>query len=189
VTGAASWALLGLAPGEAGGLDLSADWSCWVVNRAAARQLRDMGVGRVTLSTEDVRANLAALLGRLGPAAAVVLYEDSPLFISESCPYATLAGGCPGPAACGFESMELTSSHGGKALVVNERCRSFTLNDEPYNLSPRLAALRAAGARRFRVHFLHRRYQPGAARAIWRALRRGEVVRPGHVGSFDREAW
>ena len=67
------------------------------MNRAAARQLADMGVGRVTLSTEDVRANLAALLGRLGPAAAVVVYEDSPLFISESCPYANLAGGCPGP--------------------------------------------------------------------------------------------
>jgi hypothetical protein len=85
--------------------------------------------------------------------------------------------------------MELTSSHGGKALVVNERCRSFTLNDEPFNLSPRLPALQAAGARAFRVHFLHRRYPPEQARDLWRALRRREVVRPGHSGSFDREGW
>jgi putative protease len=189
VTGASSWALLGLVPGDAGGLDLSSDWSLYAVNRAAAWQLRDMGVGRVTLSTEDVRANLGALLGRLGPAAAVVVYEDSPLFISESCPYANLAGGCPGPAACTFESMELTSSHGGKALVVNERCRSFTLNDVPYNLSARLAALREDGARHLRVHFVHRRYAPERAREIWRALRRGDAIRPGHTGSFDRDGW
>jgi putative protease len=132
---------------------------------------------------------MGALLGRLGPAASVVVYEDSPLFISESCPYANLAGGCPGPAACAFEQMELTSSHGGKALVVNERCRSFTLNDVPFNLSARLGALRDAGARSFRVHFVHRRYAPERAREIWRALRRGDAVRPGHAGSFDRDGW
>jgi U32 family peptidase len=189
VTGPASWAQLGLAPGDAGGLDLSSDWSLHAVNRASARQLRAMGVGRVTLSTEDVRANLGRLLGELGAAASVVVYEDSPLFISESCPYANLAGGCPGPADCTFEAMALTSSHGGKALVVNERCRSFTLNDVPFNLSPRLAALREAGARSFRVHFVHRPYPPERAREIWRALRRGEAVRPGHTGSFDREGW
>jgi putative protease len=189
LTGAASWALLGVTAHDAGGLDLSSDWSLYVVNRAAARQLRDMGVARVTLSTEDARPNLTRLLAELGPAASVVVYEDSPLFVSESCPYANLAGGCPGPADCAFESMELTSSHGGKALVVNERCRSFTLNEAPFNLSPRLAALRAAGARSFRAHFLHRPYPPERAREIWRALRRQEVVRPGHTGSFDREGW
>jgi putative protease len=189
LTGPASWAHLGVTPGDVGGLDLTADWSLYVVNRAAARQLRDMGVGRVTLSTEDVRPNVEALLAELGPAAAVVVYEDSPLFISESCPYANLAGGCPGPARCTFQQMELTSSHGGKALVVNERCRSFTLNDVPYNLSARAAALRGAGARHLRVHFVHRPYAPEHAREIWRALRRGEPVGPGHTGSFDREGW
>jgi putative protease len=189
LTGPASWALLGLGPGDADGLDLTSDWSLYAVNRAAAQQLQDMGVARVTLSTEDVRANLGALLGQLGAAASVVVYEDSPLFVSESCPYANLAGGCPGPADCTFERMELTSSHGGKALVVNERCRSVTLNDEPYNLSPRLAALRQAGARSFRVHFVHRPYAPEQARDVWRALRRGEVIRPGHLGSFDRDGW
>ncbi len=189
LTGPASWALLGLAPGDAGGLDLTSDWSLYAVNRAAAAQLRDMGVSRVTLNTEDTRHNLAPLLGRLGAAAAVVIYEDSPLFISESCPYANLAGGCPGVADCTFESMELTSSHGGKALVVNERCRSFTLNDEPFNLSEKVPALRAMGARAFRVHFVHRPYAPAQAVATWRALRRGEVVMPGHAGSFERDGW
>ena len=189
LTSVASWALLGLAPGDAGGLDLTSDSSLHAVNRGAARQLREMGVRRVTLSTEDCRSNLAALLGQLGPAASVVVYEDSPLFVSESCPYANLRGGCPGPAGCSFQEMELTSSHGGGVLVVNRRCRSVTVGAEPFNLSPRLAALRRAGARSLRVHFVHRAYPPGRARDVFRALRRGEVVVPGHTGSFDRDGW
>jgi putative protease len=189
LTGPASWTLLGLSPSDPGGLDLTSDWSLYAVNRAAARQLRDMGVGRVTLSTEDARDNAAALLGQLGPAASVVVFEDSPLFVSESCPYGTLAGACPGPADCAFEGMELVSSHGGRVTVVNERCRSFTLDEIPYNLTPHLGALRAAGARSLRVHFLHRRYAPARALEIWRAVRRGEVVRPGRTGNFERDGW
>jgi putative protease len=189
LTGVGSWALLGISADDPGGLDLTSDWSLYTVNRGAARQLRDMGLRRVTLSTEDVRSNMAALLRQLGAAASVVVYEDSPLFISESCPYANLRGGCPGTAACSFSSMDLTSSHGGGVTVLNDRCRSVTVNAEPFNLSPRLAALREAGARSLRVHFLHRPYDPGRARSIWRAMRRFEVVVPGHRGSFEREGW
>jgi U32 family peptidase len=189
LTNAASWALLGVTAGDPGGLDLTSDWSLYAVNRGAARQLLDMGVRRVTLSTEDVRENLLALLRQLGAAASVIVYEDSPLFVSESCPYANLAGGCPGPGDCTFSELELTSSHGGTVLVVNERCRSVTLGAEPYNLSPRLRVLTEAGARSLRVHLLHRPYEPSRARELWRALRRLEVVRPGHTGSFDRPGW
>jgi putative protease len=119
----------------------------------------------------------------------VVVYEDSPLFISESCPYANLAGGCPGSARCTFAGMELRSTHGQHAQVIDVGCRSYTLNDAPFNLSTRLPALRAAGARSLRVHLMLRPYAPERAREIWRALRRGEPVRPGHTGNFDREGW
>ncbi len=189
LTNVASWALLGIAAGRTDGLDLTADSALHAVNHAAARQLLDMGVRRVTLSTEDSRENLARLLGQLGAAASVVVFEDSPLFLSESCPYATLRGGCPGPARCDFETMELSSSHGGGVQVLNERCRSVTIGLEPYNLSPHLAALVAAGARSLRVHFMHREYEAEEARAIWRAFRQSQVVRPGHSGSFARGAW
>ncbi|MGC3996886.1 MAG: DUF3656 domain-containing protein [Anaeromyxobacter sp.] len=189
LTNAASWTLLGLSPGQTDGLDLSSDWSLYAVNRGAARQLRELGLSRVTLSTEDVRRNLAAMVRELGQAAAVVVYEDSPLFISESCPYANLRGGCPGPAACSFEQLELTSSHGGQVTVVNDRCRSFTLGDAPFNLSPRFQALLGLGVSTFRAHLVHRPYAPAEALALWRALRRLEVVTPGHTGSFDRPGW
>ncbi len=189
LTNAASWALLGLRPGAPHGLDLTSDWPLYCVNRGAAAALRALGLRRVTLSPEDVRANLAALLGRLGPAAAVVVYEDAPLFLSESCPYATLRGSCPGPSDCTFEELELTSSHGGRVRVVNDRCRSVTLNDAPFSLAPRLRALRDAGARALRVHFVHRPYDAAEALAIWRGLRGPAPAARGHTGSFDRAGW
>ncbi|HYD39895.1 MAG TPA: U32 family peptidase [Anaeromyxobacter sp.] len=189
LTNAASWALLGLRPGAPHGLDLTSDWPLHCVNRGAAAALRELGVRRVTLSLEDVRANLAALLAALGAAAAVVVYEDAPLFLSESCPYATLRGTCPGPADCTFEVMELASSHGGRVRVVNDRCRSVTLNDAPFSLAPRLRALLDAGARALRVHFVHRPYASAEALAIWRGLREPVPAAPGHTGSFDRAGW
>lgn len=189
LTNVASWSILGIGPSDGRGLDLTSDWPLFVVNRGAARQLREMGVRRVTLSPEDNAPNISALLARLGPAASVLVYEDTPLFVSESCPYANLSGGCPGPSRCTFTGMELTSSHGGKALVVNDRCRSVTLNAIPFNLSSRLADLRQAGARSLRVHLLHRARSPIEARDLWRSIRRFGAVTPGHTGNYDRASW
>ena len=109
-----AWPHLGLDPSrsETGEIDLSADWSLYVVNRAAARRLEAMGVRRFTLSPEDGLANLRPLLAEFGPRAAVIVHQDTPLFLAESCAYANLIGGCPGKANCSFESMEMTSSHG-----------------------------------------------------------------------------
>ena len=42
----------------------------------------------------------------------MIVYQDTPLFMAESCAYANLIGGCPGKANCKFESMDMMSSHG-----------------------------------------------------------------------------
>jgi hypothetical protein len=187
LTNVASWALLGIAADRTGGLDLTADSALHTVNHAAARQLLDMGVRRVTLSTEDSRRNLEALLGQLGPAASVVVFEDSPLFLSESCSYATLRGGCPGPALCDFETMELSSSHGGGMQVLNERCRSVTVGPTTSRRTwPRWSPPAPV---RCGCTSMHREYDAEEARAIWRAFRRSPVVRDGHSVSFARGAW
>ncbi len=58
-----AWTYLGLNPAEpTHNIDMATDWSVYVVNRAAARQLLDMGVSRFTLSPEDGLENLRSLL-------------------------------------------------------------------------------------------------------------------------------
>ena len=59
-----AWSHLQIDPLQAAisGLDLATDWSVYVLNRMAARQLLSMGVSRFALSPEDGLANYRSLL-------------------------------------------------------------------------------------------------------------------------------
>jgi putative protease len=183
-----AWSFLGIDPlhPEQAGLDLSTDWSVYVLNRLAARQLLQMGVRRFTLSPEDGLENLRSLLGEFAEQAVVIVYQDTPLFLAESCAYANLIGGCPGKANCRFESMEMVSSHGEKVTALDYHCRTIVLNQGPFCLSTRLKDLRSAGAIHLRADFLYRPYGPLVVRGRWRAIRAGKGIAGGHAANFDR---
>jgi putative protease len=173
-----------LAPVE--GLDLATDWSVYVLNRAAALQLTAMGVSRFALSPEDGLDNLRKLLAEFGEQAVVIVYQDTPQFLAESCAYANLIGGCPGKANCTFESMEMISSHGERVTALDYHCRTIVLNQGPFSLSSRLKELARAGAMSLRADFIYRNYDPGQVRDRWRAVRAGRAVPGGHAANFDR---
>jgi putative protease len=183
-----AWSYLGLDPrrGATGDLDLATDWSVYVINRLAARQLMNMGVGRFALSPEDGLANIRSLLAEFGPRAVVIAYQNTPLFLAESCAYANLIGGCPGKANCRFESMEMVSSHGEKVTALDYHCRTIVLNQGPFSLSTRLKDLAVAGAQCLRADFIYRAYDPVEVRKRWRLLRAGRAVPGGHAANFDR---
>ncbi|MFH0953229.1 MAG: U32 family peptidase [Verrucomicrobiota bacterium] len=163
-------------------LDLSADWSVYVTNRSAALQVLDLGASRFTLSPEDGLANLRLLLSEFGAKATVIAYQDTPLFISESC----LLGECSGRARCTFDTLELTSSYGDEVLVVHRECRTVVVGRKPLCLAARLGELTGAGAVSLRADFMYRPYAPAQVRDLWRALRSGKDLPAGHVGNFDR---
>ena len=73
-----------------------------------------MGLSKFTLSPEDGFANSRSLWSEFGERAVLIVHQDTPLFLAESCAYANLIGGCPGKANCSFESMDMVSSHGEK---------------------------------------------------------------------------
>jgi putative protease len=183
-----AWSELGLDPLHArtGTLDLSTDWSVYVINRLAAKQLLDMGVSRFALSPEDGLANMRSLLAEFGPRAVLIVYQDTPLFLAESCAYANLIGGCPGKANCKFEQMEMVSTHGERVTALDYHCRTIVLNQGPFCLSARLPELAKAGARSLRVDFLYRSYEPQEVRDTWRTIRAGRPVPGGHAANFDR---
>jgi putative protease len=183
-----AWSYLGLDPGagHAGDLDLATDWSVCVLNRAAAVQLLGMGVSRFALSPEDGLANVRPMLAEFGPRAVLIVYQDTPLFLAESCAYANLIGGCPGKANCRFESMEMVSSHGEEVTALDYHCRTIVLNRGPFCLSGRLQELAAAGAVSLRADFVYRPYEPEVVVERWRAVRAGRGVPGGHAANFDR---
>jgi putative protease len=183
-----AWSYLGVDPLDAAnsGLDLAADWSVYVLNRLAAQQVLAMGATRFALSPEDGIANWRSLLAEFADQAALIVHQDTPLFIAESCAYANLIGGCPGKANCRFESMEMVSSHGEKVTALDYHCRTIVLNQGPYCLSTRLKDVAQAGAKLLRADFIYRHYDPAEVRDRWRRVRAGQAIAGGHAANFER---
>ena len=165
--------------------DLAADWSVYVTNSEAAQQVMDMGASRFTLSPEDGLKNMGSLLAEFGTKATVIVYQDTPLFISESCIRAS-AKTCPGKSKCSFGTLELVSSHGDDVLAVNRNCRTILIHREPFCLAGRLEDLKSAGAVSLRADFILRPYKSTEVVELWRSLRSGKHLPRGHVGNFDR---
>jgi putative protease len=155
------------------GRSLATDWSVYVTNRLAARQVMAMGADRFALSPDDDFSNLQGLVREFGARATVIVYQDTPLFISENCALASLGrcGQCTSP--CPDSGVELTSDTGERIEIVQERCRTVVINTKPLNLSDRLDDLTRAGAVHVRADFIHHAYRPEQVRGIWRALRCG----------------
>jgi putative protease len=183
-----AWSYLDLDPttSSTGTLDLATDWSIYVLNRLAAQQLLAMGVSRFTLSPEDGIGNLRSLLAEHAGQANVIVYQDTPLFLAESCAYANLIGGCPGKANCSFESMDMVSSHGEHVTALDYHCRTIVLNQGPFCLSPHLRELTKAGAQHLRADFVYRSYEPEQVRHIWSLVCAGKPVPQGHAANFRR---
>ncbi len=182
-----AWSYLGADPARrTSDLDLSTDWSVYVLNRLAAARLLAMGVTRFVLSPEDGLANLRPLLAEFGPRAVLIVHQDTPQFLAESCAYANLIGGCPGKANCSFESMDMVSSHGEKVTALDYHCRTIVLNQGPFCLSTRLDDLAKAGAVALRADFVYRKYEAVQVRERWRRVRAGLPVPGGLAANFDR---
>lgn len=167
-------------------LDLATDWSIYVINRLAALQVLEMGATRFALSPEDGFANWRPLLAEFGPRAVLIVYQDTPLFVAESCAYANLIGGCPGKANCRFESMDMVSSHGERVTALDYHCRTIVLNQGPFCLAPHLRELADAGAVSLRADFVYRPYEPAVVRERWRQVRAGRNVPGGHAANWLR---
>ncbi len=181
-----AWQYLGVDPLQPDGvLDLSTDWSVYVMNRLAALQLFDMGVSRFTLSPEDGLDNARNLWSEFGSRAVLIVYQDTPQFLAESCAYANLIGGCPGKANCSFESMEMVSSHGERVTALDYHCRTIVLNQEPFCLSSRLSELKKAGVTSLRADFIYRAYPASIVRDRWRLLRQGKAIRGTQAAKFE----
>ena len=164
---------------------LTTDWPVYVANRAAARQCGDMGIERFTLSPDDDRHNMRQLLSQYPDQATVIIYQDSPLFISENCALAAAARTCPAGPDCRDSERDWVSGNGENVRLVQQGCRSILLNQVPFSLCKRVGDIRDMGALHFRADFIYRRYEPLAVRSLWRALRRGDPVR-GHEANFMR---
>ena len=168
------------------GLDIIADWPLYTLSREAARSWLEQGCSRVTLSVEDGIENMRAVLGEFGGEADVVVYQDTPLFIAESCVYANMLGHCPGRAYCGFHEMTMKNSYGEEFLAIDHHCRSIILGKEAFALTKRQVELQKAGASRFRIDLIHRKFSAAEIGLIVNNAMRGLALPMTNEGNWSR---
>ncbi|MFA7157830.1 MAG: U32 family peptidase [Kiritimatiellia bacterium] len=165
-------------------LDITADWPFYAMNRAAALELKSLGLDRFTLSPEDGLENMRALLAEFAESATVIVYQDTPLMVSETCVFSS--EGCRWPEKCHARNMIFGSSGGARIRVAGRQCRSVVLNARPFCLAGRLEELAEAGALNLRADFIYRKYSEKELLDTWRKLRSGDAKIPGHEGNFRR---
>ena len=138
------------------------DWEIYAANIPAAKTLSEFSDGYFTVCTEtDVPEKLYAAFPEK---ALAVIYQDMPLFVSETCPRAAAHGKC---LNCGGNYQEIISSRYGKFLSVAKNCRQFLLNEKP--VIRKNEAVKA-GAKLMRLDFVYRKTTPEKALEIFRRL-------------------
>ncbi len=184
-----SWPLLNkpCAPVGVGTDDssLTADWPVYVTNRSAAQQVLAMGCSRFTCSPEDGSENMLSLVKQFSEQATVIVYQDTPLFISENCALAAQAQRCPASPNCRTSEREWDSGSGETIRMIQHGCRTLAINQVPFSLAGRLTGLQKAGVRYVRADFINRHYEPAKVCEVWRALRQGHRV-GGYEGNYSR---
>ncbi len=164
--------------------ELSSDFQLYVLNRAAALQLSQLGVKRFTLSPEDGLENMSGLLREFGAKATVIIYQDTPMFISETCAYSKIIGKCADRKKCFTGEFPLVSGKKEHVIVTNRNCRSVVISATPYCIVNHMKSLVDTGARRFRVDYIFRNYEPDRAVEIWHMLRNGKKPKSTFEANF-----
>ena len=129
-------------------VDFSCDWPVYVANLSAARAVLESGASSFTVSPETPEPDV--LFKTFPTQASAVIYQDPPLFVSESCPYAALEGKC---RQCGGNHSEILTSRYGTFVSVMKSCRHFLLGEHPRLKAQEMVK---SGACRLRAEFLYR---------------------------------
>ena len=129
-------------------VDFSCDWPVYVANLSAARAVLETGASSFMVSPETPEPD--ALFSVYPAQATAVVYQDPPLFVSESCPYAALESKCQ---QCGGNRSEILTSRYGTFVSVMKECRHFLLGEHPRMKKQEMIK---SGARRLRAEFLYR---------------------------------
>ena len=159
-------------------LDLTADWSFYGLNHAARDGLAELGISRAVASPEDTEENIASLTVCGAPDVEVLVWQQTPLFLSETPPVAGEKAEPP---------WTLVNRRGSRLITHRLDNRWVTVAEKPLCLAGHLPALRRNGVRWFRTDFLWSPPAAGRIPACWSAMQSGRVPDSFHTANFLRE--
>lgn len=160
-------------------LDLTADWTPYGLNHLAREQLADLGVTRTVASPEDTQSNIVALAAAPGPAVEVLVWQQTPLFISETAPVSAHATPADAPRV-------FANRRGSHVITHQIDGRWITVAKHPFCLADHQAGLERAGIRWFRADFAWSPPGTPALPRCWDDLLSGHAPAASHTGNFLR---
>ncbi|HHT9114359.1 MAG: U32 family peptidase [Planctomycetes bacterium] len=164
-------------------VQLYADYPLYCLNPLSAMKLRDLGFCRYTLSPEDGKENLERLFS---PNSDVIVYQDTPLFTSETCIWANMKRSCPGKGRCGFNQVMLENEYGDRFLAIDENCKTVVINEMPLSITHLIPKLIESGQRDFRIDLCYKDYLPEMINDIFSAVQNKRKIKNSMVGNFER---
>jgi len=168
---------------ENSSVQLYADYPLYCLNPLSANMLKDRGFCRYTLSPEDDKGNMQSLLGRC---AEVIIYQDTPLFLSDTCMWAQVKESCVGWRQCGFKQVFIKNEHGDRFIVINEACKTLVIGEKPYSIIHRIPELMGLGQANFRIDLCHREYTPELLHLLFLKIQQTSKVENSTMGNFER---
>ena len=164
-------------------VQLYADYPLYCLNPLSALKLRELGFCRHTLSPEDDKENLEKLFS---PNSDVIVYQDTPLFTSETCIWANMKNTCPGRNRCGFKQMILENEYGDRFVAIDEACKTVVINERPFSIIHFIPLLIATGQNDFRIDLCYKDYTPEMINDIFLKIQDKSKVRNSVIGNFER---
>lgn len=174
-------AAMGLFEGE--DVLLYADYPLYCLNPLSAMKLRELGFTRYTLSPEDDKENLWTLFSE---DADVIMYQDIPLFTSETCVWANMKRRCPGMNQCSFKQLMIENEYGDRFMAMNDRCKTVVIGERPFSILHLIPKLLDAGQGDFRIDLCYWDYTPEMIEGIFLNVQNKSKVKNSVIGNFER---
>ncbi len=158
--------------------NISFDASLYIMNSQSMGWAFAQKAVRVCFSVEDTGENIRQLAEKTNQTCLIV-YQDTPLFISDTCVKETSCLDCDKK-----ETHQLISRGSETYELITRNCQTVLIGTRPLCLA-REAASVSAGA--FRIDFCHHRYTPRQAADIWSLVHSGRCPDKSTSANFNKK--
>ena len=116
----------------------------------------------------------------------MLIYQDTPLFTSETCVWANMKNTCPGRNRCGFKQMILENEYGDRFVAIDEACKTIVINERPFSIIHFIPLLIVTGQNDFRIDLCYKDYTPEMINDIFLKIQDKSKVNNSVIGNFER---
>ena len=150
------------------GIELSFDAPLYILNSQAMQTAKELGAKRITFSVEDTLSNMQMLNENAILPTTLVVYQDTPLFISASC---IRSNSC---AQCDHQDKWLDLQKDGvKYQALSHRCQLMLFGKKPYCLTSSAKEIKADF---YRADFCYKKYTPEQVSSLMRKIMNFETI-------------